>query len=309
MTDRDGDWEVYIMDRDGGNPTNLTNSPGNDGVPVHAPGQARLAFISDRDNPSLDLFIMDLDGSNVANLTQSPEGNDIPITWSPGGEYLAFANDQSGVSEIYLIKTNGEGLINLSQRDNAQTFDDWSPSTDRLLVSASSEVGISPLITDPERNTPQSLTDRSFPAGGGRWSPDGSKIALMAMAPGTTTIDIFVLDLASGEMINLTQSPSSDRFPRWSPDGSKIAFVSDRDGNPEIYMMNADGSNLINLTNSPTVESIQGDFAWSPDGSQILFHTNRDGNLEIYVMNADGSNQVNLTKSPETDLNAIWVQQ
>jgi len=107
MSNRDGDWEIYIMDRDGGNLINLTNSPGNDGVPVHAPGQAHLAFISDRDNSSLDLFLIDLDGSNVVNLTQTPASNDIPITWSPNGEYLAFASDESGTSEIYLIKTNG----------------------------------------------------------------------------------------------------------------------------------------------------------------------------------------------------------
>ena len=72
--------------------------------------------------------------------------------------------------------------------------------------------------------------------------------------------------------------------------------------------MNADGSNLTNLTNNPAGDSVQGDFAWSPDGTQILFHTDRDGNVEVYVMNADGSNQINLTNSPETDYSAIWVQ-
>ncbi|HDR3891062.1 TPA: PD40 domain-containing protein, partial [Bacillus cereus] len=67
---------------------------------------------------------------------------------------------------------------------------------------------------------------------------------------------------------------------------SKIAFVSNRDANPEIYVMNPDGSNQTRLTNNPA-----GDFepSWSPDGQKITFTSNRDGNPEIYVMNADGS--------------------
>jgi TolB protein len=84
--------------------------------------------------------------------------------------------------------------------------------------------------------------------------------------------------------------------------------MSNRDENPEIYVMNADGSDQKNLTNNPAQDSIQGDFYWSPDGTQILFHTDRDGNLEIYVMNADGSNPVNLSNNPASDVASIWIQ-
>src|SRR5690242_1345810 len=67
----------------------------------------------------------------------------------------------------------------------------------------------------------------------------------------------------------------------------QIAFSTTRDGNMEIYVMDADGSNPQRLTNNPA-----GDFVnnWSPDGQQILFNSVRDGNSELYVMNADGSN-------------------
>jgi Tol biopolymer transport system component len=152
------------------------------------------------------------------------------------------------------------------------------------------------------------LTDGSYPAGGGHWSPDGQKVAFMAIGPEGSTLDIFVADVSGGEPVNLTQSPSNESFPRWSPDGSKIAFNSDRDGNSEIYVMDADGGNPMNLTNSPADESVQGDFSWSPDGAQILFHSNRDNDVEIYVMDADGGNQVNLTNSPGTDYYSIWVK-
>jgi Tol biopolymer transport system component len=308
MSDRSGNWELYIMDSDGGNLLNLTNHPASDGVPIQVPGQDRLAFASNRDGVGLDLFVMDLEGGNATNITHTPESNEVPIAWSPDGEHLAFATDQSGAAEIFLVQATGEGLLNLTQRDLAQAFDDWSPEPGRFMLSAGSGPGVAPLITDLNGATHQPLTDGSYPAGGGRWSPDGQQVAFMAIGPGGDSINIFLVDAAGGEPVNLTQSPANDRFPRWSPDGTHIAFVSDRDGNSEIYVMDIDGSHLANLTNTPSDESIQGDFAWSPDGTRILFHSTRDDDVEIYVMDADGSNPVNLTDSPGIDFRAIWVE-
>ena len=72
----------------------------------------------------------------------------------------------------------------------------------------------------------------------------------------------------------------------WSPDGSRIAFSSFRDDNDEIYVMNADGTNLRRMTNHPAKDRYP---AWSPDGQRLAFSSHRDGNDEIYVMNADGT--------------------
>ncbi len=94
-----------------------------------------------------------------------------------------------------------------------------------------------------------------------------------------------------------------DMNPSWSPDGTKIAFSSNRDGNREVYVMSVDGSNQINLTNSPNDDNNP---SWSPDGTKIAFSSNRDGNREVYVMSADGSNQINLTINPDDDNNPSW---
>jgi dipeptidyl aminopeptidase/acylaminoacyl peptidase len=88
-----------------------------------------------------------------------------------------------------------------------------------------------------------------------------------------------------------------------SLDNTKIAFVTDRDGNAEIYVMNADGTDQINLTNNPAHDSSP---SWSPDGTKIAFMTGRDINGEIYVMNADGTDQVNLTNNPADDICPSW---
>jgi Tol biopolymer transport system component len=101
--------------------------------------------------------------------------------------------------------------------------------------------------------------------------------------------------------MNLTNNPAVDEKPNWSPDGAEIAFTSTRDGNEEIYVMDADGSYPTRLTNNTISDS---EPAWTPNGMHILFQSNRDGNYEIYVMTANGSHQTRLTSSPSDDTEA-----
>ena len=84
---------------------------------------------------------------------------------------------------------------------------------------------------------------------------------------------------------------------------AQIAFVSDRDGNPEIYVMDADGGNQQRLTNNPDKDWTP---SWSPDGKRIAFTSERDGNREIYVMDADGGNQQRLTENRHDDWDPSW---
>jgi len=87
------------------------------------------------------------------------------------------------------------------------------------------------------------------------------------------------------------------------PLSGKIVFVSDRNGNHEIYIMNIDGTNQINLTNNPADDF---DPAWSPDNKKITFVSDRDGDYEIFFMDTDGSNVIQLTNNDVPDLNPAW---
>src|SRR5215213_355464 len=105
-----------------------------------------------------------------------------------------------------------------------------------------------------------------------------------------TPNEIFKMDPTGQTFTQLTSSGSGVQLgnflPRWSSDGTKIAFTSYRDGNEELYVMDANGDNQTNLTDNPAADSGP---AWFPDGRRIAFTSWRDGNAELYVMTLDES--------------------
>ena len=110
---------------------------------------------------------------------------------------------------------------------------------------------------------------------------------------------------ADGSWVSLWSIFSDDYAPVPSPDGSQIAFVSRRAGNVDIYVMDADGSNLHRLTDNSEADHSP---TWSPDGTQIAFVSDRSGDWNIYVMDADGEDEYlhRLTNNDGYDANPAW---
>jgi Tol biopolymer transport system component len=119
---------------------------------------------------------------------------------------------------------------------------------------------------------------------------------------GDSEPEIFAIG-PDGRMKQLTHNRATDTTPSWSPDGTRIAYASNQDGNFEIYVMDADGRNVMRLTDtkgddfSPT---------WSPDGRRIAYAGNEDGDFDIYVMPADGGKATALTHNGVDDGFPTW---
>jgi TolB protein len=137
------------------------------------------------------------------------------------------------------------------------------------------------------------------------WSPDNQVIAYTSWRPSSAgNFGVFQDIILSYIQVGQRTTPangSPDRqnyLPAWAPDGSKLAFTSNRDGNPEIYVMNKDGSGLRRMTNSPTIDVSP---TWSPTGNQLAWVSDRTGLPKIYLMNADGTGQRLLVGDPRSD--------
>ncbi|MEJ2370149.1 MAG: hypothetical protein P8Y07_04800 [Gemmatimonadales bacterium] len=134
------------------------------------------------------------------------------------------------------------------------------------------------------------------------WSPDGTKIVFIrddwcwAFCTAISVMDVFSSNVRT---LNVADADN----PAWSPDGKRIAFGRGVGTSRDIWLMDADGSNPVNLTDHPASDT---DPAWSPDGTRIAFTRQIDGNHEIYVIDADGSHPVNVTNDPAEDLQPAW---
>jgi uncharacterized repeat protein (TIGR01451 family) len=129
-TNRDGDYEVYVMNVDGSSPTRLTSVAGDDFQPEWSPDGNKLAFRSRRDG-NAEIYVMNADGSAQTRLTNDADF-DTDAAWSPDGSKLAFVSDRDGNFEIYVMNADGSAPTRLTDEPAADFQPEWSPDGSKL---------------------------------------------------------------------------------------------------------------------------------------------------------------------------------
>jgi uncharacterized repeat protein (TIGR01451 family) len=219
---------------------------------------------------------------------QPPSPTTFPGPPAVASGRITFESRRDGNSEIYAMNADGTGQTNLTHSPADDHDAVWSPDGSTIAFLRSGLLYLMNADGSDQRILAPSF---SRPA----WSPDGLKMAYAF----TTGIGVVNVDNTHGALLTSNLSDLFDGSPVWSPDGTKIAFTSNRDGNSEIYVMNADGTGQANLT-----QFLGNDYspAWSPDGSRIAFVHE----YQIYVMNADGSNRINVSHSADPNYSPVW---
>jgi Tol biopolymer transport system component len=232
------------------------------------------SFSSNRFDTAIsgDIFVMPpIELPQVQLTTARPD--DAQSAWSPDGRRIAFKSRRNGNNELYVMNPDGSGQTRLTNSFNVSEGQPaWSPDGTRLLY---------------------------------RKTPDN---------PITQNADIWQIDVnpAAPNPRPVLERTGDERYPSYSPDGTKIVFRGDQDlidhsGDEELYVMNADGTDIVQLTHNAVFDSAP---AFSPDGTKIAFESARDSGdplaLDIYVMNADGTDVRRLTTDPAHDEGPIF---
>jgi Tol biopolymer transport system component len=246
---RSGSAQIYIMNPDGSGLRRLTTNSAKDRSPVISPDGSRIAFASDRDGASR-IYIMNVDGSGQRRLTNSPDVEILPA-WSHDGRRVFYqVEPKDGRSIIHSASAGGGDVRRVTDGSVGFNYPAVSPDGRRIVCNGPDfSVSIMNIDGSGQRTVGTPGVSRMRPL----WSPDGAKFAygLLHGVPPNHTTEIGVMDADGGRDTSVTRDDTVNEFPCWSPDGKRIAFQSCRDGNFEIYVMNADGSGVRRLTDDP----------------------------------------------------------
>lgn len=211
-SDRNGNMEIYTMNADGNQRTNISNNTAVDETPSWSLDASQIAFHSDRSG-SFEIYVMDADGGNPRVLTNSPDFDNLVPAWSPDGHQIAFETNRDGNFEIYVMNSDGSNPRRLTNNPGHDFSPSWSPDSGQITFES-------------YRNGVQNI--------------------YIMDVDGRNQVNI------TGAIVTLNEISTTrlDRFPAWSPDSNFIAFQSSINGQFDIFIVDTDGDNLQRITDT-----------------------------------------------------------
>ncbi len=250
VSSRSGHKEVWAMDYDGANQHPVTHLGTISLSPRVSPDGSRVAF-SSLVKGGWEILMY---SEELNRLVAFPRfgGTNLSPAWSPDGAKLAFSSSRSGDSEIYIVDSSGAGLKRITAFKGPDVSPVWNRKTGAQIAWVSGRTGLPQIYTmEADGTNAQRLTDQGY-AVSPTWHPNGQYLAFSWIrhygpgAPGAE--DIYLMDLASKQWVQLTHDGGRNDFPSWSPDGRHLIFQSSRSGSEQIWTMLADGTNQKQLT-------------------------------------------------------------
>jgi TolB protein len=250
VSDRSGHKEIWAMDYDGSNQRQITHLNSISLSPRISPDGSRLAF-SSLVKGGWEILMYSFDLNRVVTFPRFG-GTNLSPAWSPDGLKLAFSSSRTGQPEIYVSDGSGGNPRRITSLNGPDVSPTWNRKTGAQIAFVSGRTGLPQIYTtEADGTNQQRVTDQGYAVSPG-WAPNGQFLTfswVRKYGPGEPgASDIYLMDIASKQWVQLTHDGGRNDFPSWSPDGRHIVFQSSRSGKEEVWMMLADGSKTQQLT-------------------------------------------------------------
>src|SRR6202795_3372035 len=263
VSTKGGNKEIWAMDYDGGNQHQLTHLKSISLTPLWSPDATRIAFtcyVPARGITSAQICIYSTASDRLIAFPRYRGTNSSPA-WSPDGSQIAFMSSQGGEPEIYVSDADGSHLHKITFAAGVNTSPAWNPKTGKQIIFVSDRGGDPVLYL---ANSDGSNVEKVDVEGKGyvvdpAWSPNGQLLTFSWRRP-SGNFDIYIMDIVSRQIVELTRDAGRNERPSWAPDGRHIVFESTRNGTRQIWTVLADGSLPKQLTYEGQNESPN----WSP---------------------------------------------
>jgi TolB protein len=258
---RAGAVNVYTINVDTGEAVQLTDGGSFDGNPSWSPDRERIIYVSRGDGTVTDVFVMNADGSDPVRITDTPDIHEWSPRFSPDGARIAYTLNDGDEWYLGVRDADGSNPRRIAGPYAFAEFPAWSPDGEEIWFSAREDGARAAHIYSVPSEGGEVLTRIATPGSDvcPQFSRDGSRLTYGSRDPDVPqNIDLFAHDPADLETrtentIRLSDSPGIDDYASPSPDDSRMVFISNRTGTFELWVMDADGTNVRQVSDSADI--------------------------------------------------------